>query len=544
MSSETTAPTESGNWTRLLIVFLVAFDAAAFWQWAGGAYQSEFGGHPQEGAHYVGALFARDAMLRGWKNASHEPHGEPGGMGARFEQTIFEQNPSVVPAVWPPSFALVQSAWAAAFGASRISVLLLVAALAAGVATFLYGAVREEFGEWAAIAAALLWLCASLVRGSYEMVMPEMLGTLTMLGATLAWGRFLDLGHVRDAVGFGILALLAVLTEGAGLAVALMAGLSLVFTWRRLSLAKWTLWVANIIPVFLGLLVWLLKVDRFDFRTRSALAHAASFYAGKLAVAAGLAVTVFAVAGVCCRCFLRSERKGRWVAIASLVVSVFAYGCARPDRMEARHVVAAAPALIMLAVAGVRSIAGLMAARAPDARGRHRREWLWILLLVLLVLPLEVLKHRRKDFSGFGPIVRMLLADAPRGARILIASDPTGEGMFISELVMNDRRRGFTIETAGLSLVTPESRKGDPRTWRERFADDRVLLDYLTNGRIQYVVLDDAVPFEQRADYHDQIRRVIEENIRNFWPGPESPIVRGGEIFGRPAKVYRVLAGG
>jgi hypothetical protein len=113
--------------------------------------------------------------------------------------------------------------------------------------------------------------------------------------------------------------------------------------------------------------------------------------------------------------------------------------------------------------------------------------------------------------------------------------------MFISELAINDRQTGFTIETGSMSLAEHGEPPGDPRKSRERFPDDGALLNYLTTGRIQYVVVDDALPYSERAGYHDQIRRILEDNVRNFWPILESPITRGGEIFGRPAKLYRVI---
>ena len=543
MPPETIAPSKSRAWARLLIVFVVAFDAAAFWQWMGGAYQSEFGGHRDEGAHYVAGLFTQDTWLKEREDASHRLEGARSEIGAKLPQKFFEQNPSAANGFWPPWFSVVQAAWITVFGASRLSVLLLVAALAAGVATLLYGVVRNEFGEWAAIVAALLWLCAAPVRESYAMLMPEMMGTLAMFGAALVWGHFLDLGRARDAVWFGILASFSVLTEGAGFAVGLMAGMSLLLVWRWRRLASWGLWVALLMVACMWMTVRFLNVEKFDSIARTPLAQAASFYAEKLAVVAGLAVAVFAIIGVCSRCFSRGERQGRWVAIASLVISIFAYHSVRAERMEARHIIAAAPCLIMLAMAGVKAIGVATSAQVTDATERRRRESLWILLLVLLVLPFEVMKTRRKEFEGFGAIVRTLIAEVPRDARILISSDATGEGMFISELAMNDRRTGFAIETAGMSLVEHGDRPGDAGNLREHFIEDRELLEYLTKGRIQYVVLDDSPPMKERAGYHDQIRRVIENNVRNFWPLHSSPITRDGEIQFRPIQIFRVIGG-
>lgn len=535
LSRETNSKSKFPNWARLLIVFIVAFDVAAFWQWMGGVYRSEFGGHPDEGANYVAGLLFRDAILKGGVQ----------GSGRSVADAFSEHYPKVRFGSRPPALFAIQSAWASVFGTSRVSVLLLIAAMAAGVATLLYGSVRKEFGDWAAAAATLLWLCAAVVRESYGMVMPEMLGALTMFGATLTWGRFLDLGRTRDAVAFGFLVAAAILKDGSGLALLLMAGISLVATRRWRRVARPGMWMAvAIVAVLAGPWIWRFGLGGAGLRAPSGIVQAVWFCGEKLAFALGPAVAAFAIVGVCFRCFSKSERQGRWVAIASLVAGIFVFHCLFSGGLEVRHIVPAAPALIMLAVAGARSIGDLMSARVADQKERRRREALWILLLMLLGLPLEVVKQRSKGCDGFAPIARMLLAEAPRGSGILISSDAVGEGMFIAELVMNDRRPGITVEPASVSLVEPGKRTGDPMNQSEHFPDDKDLVDYLTKGRIQYVILDDAVPYRQRAPYHDQVRRVLENNVRLFWPVFESPITRDGEIQGRAAKVYRVIAGG
>ena len=75
----------------------------------------------------------------------------------------------------------------------------------------------------------------------------------------------------------------------------------------------------------------------------------------------------------------------------------------------------------------------------------------------------------------------------------------------------------------------------------ERFHEDENLFAHLTSGSIQYIVLDSAVPIETRAGYHDQMRRVIEDNVRIFWPISDSPIFRNGEPMGHPLRIFRVM---
>jgi len=56
-----------------------------------------------------------------------------------------------------------------------------------------------------------------------------------------------------------------------------------------------------------------------------------------------------------------------------------------------------------------------------------------------------------------------------------------------------------------------------------------------------WAALDSAVPYESHASYHDQMRRVLDVNVRNFWPTHDSTLIRDGEPQGRPLKIYRVI---
>jgi hypothetical protein len=49
-------------WRRDGLLIGVFLAVAVAFQWLGGVYQSEFGGHPDEPAHYVTGLFVRDAI--------------------------------------------------------------------------------------------------------------------------------------------------------------------------------------------------------------------------------------------------------------------------------------------------------------------------------------------------------------------------------------------------------------------------------------------------------------------------------------------------
>ena len=77
------------TWLCWLIAFVVAFDLAFAWQKLTGAYDSEFGGHPDEAAHYVTGLFMHDAIGTGFAYARGGFHGSPVKMGKEFADGFY-----------------------------------------------------------------------------------------------------------------------------------------------------------------------------------------------------------------------------------------------------------------------------------------------------------------------------------------------------------------------------------------------------------------------------------------------------------------------
>src|SRR4051812_44677913 len=144
---------------RALIVFIVAFDLAFLMQKWSGAYDSEFGAHPDEAAHCVTGLFVRDAFAEAGKYVRGGFHGSPAAVAKEFADEFYQHYPKVALGVWPPAFYVLQAAWTFPFGASRFSLMLLMAALAAGVATIIFEATTRRFGTWPAVAAVVVWMC-------------------------------------------------------------------------------------------------------------------------------------------------------------------------------------------------------------------------------------------------------------------------------------------------------------------------------------------------------------------------------------------------
>lgn len=527
----------------LLIVFVLGFDVAFLWQRAGGAYDSEFGAHPDEAAHYVTGLFVRDAVTTIPAVVTSRSIAPLKAFGPDAPDGFYAHYPKVALGVWPPGFYLVQTAWTFPFGISRTSVLLLMAALASGVGVLIFQTLRREFGVFVGGIASLLWLSAPLIRMYYGMVMAEMLCAFTMFAATMFWGRFLDTRKTREAVLFGVFAAAAILTKGTGLALVLMVVLSILVSRNLAVLRERGTWVgAALVAILAGPWTWYFRKagtqvggwsDNSGGFSLDFTLKALPFYARHLALATGIAIAVLAIVGIYARCIKGGEHRGRWSAFASLVFGVYVFQCLIPVGDESRHIISATPALVVLAFAGLEWV--LSASRITAVGKKHA---LLATVLLLLSMPVFMLTRVNKDTGGFATLAEWIVTNAP-SSRVLVCSDAEGEGMLISEIAMRDKRPGITIERGSKSLVDPKGRTWDGRNLKERFDADG-LMAYLASGKIDFLVLDSAVPERRRVGYHDQMTRVVEDNQLAFWKILESPINRAGDAMHRPLRLFSI----
>ena len=527
-------PKDTRPWVISLIVFVLAFDLAFAWQWSFGAYRSEFGGHPDEAAHVVTGLFIRDAVIEAWHYAAGGFHGSPIRIGKEFADRYYTHYPKIGLGVWPPFFYLVQSAWTLPFGASRTSLLLLLCALAATLAWLLFRVLRGEFGIGLASASAAVLISLPLVRSYYGMVMAETLSAVLMFGAMVAFGNFLDREKRSDAIWFGVLAALAILTKGTGLALALAAPLAMLFSWRLSLLKRPVLWVAVLIVLAvagpwtwatrnLGKGGWLQPNPSLSFTAR-----ALPYYAEKFGLALGLVVLLLFGLGVVVKVHHCGQYRGRWAAAGALIVAVLVFQSIAPVGFEARHLIPLLPAALMFAAAGFDFVSKKLGAGWRSAAFAA----LVLTGTVWTLLPITI-----KGSAGFAPLAAAMLADAAPGDVALVSSDATGEGMFIAEVALHESRPGHVIQRASKSLASS--------TWSGSgyspfFGRDDEVFNFLTSGKIQYLILDDAVPDEKRREHQDQLKRVIEAHPDRFLTVAESEILRGDQRQRVPVRLYKI----
>src|SRR5262249_23904585 len=120
-----------------IAAFAVLFGFVVTLQALGGAYASGFGGFPDEPAHLVTSLMARDFIA---------------GLDFRhpwqFAQQYYFHYPKVMIGIWPPVFYGALGLWFLIVGASRSSAIMFIAIVATTTACIIYFSGRRLIGRW------------------------------------------------------------------------------------------------------------------------------------------------------------------------------------------------------------------------------------------------------------------------------------------------------------------------------------------------------------------------------------------------------------
>jgi hypothetical protein len=229
------------------LLFAALFFVSLSFQSHSGAWQSDFGGHADEGAHVVTSLMVRDYLAGGFLETPHP---------MRYAQAYYARFPKVALGHYPPGFYLAASVILLPFR-SGAAFLLLMNALAAGAALLVGGfAGRMGLGRIASVAMAFAYLLLPQTRTYTTIIMADLLLVLLALLAARSFARFVRSGTARDSLLFGLWAALAILTKGSAIGLALLPPLALVIGGRADLLRSPRLWLAPI-PVLLLALPWI-----------------------------------------------------------------------------------------------------------------------------------------------------------------------------------------------------------------------------------------------------------------------------------------------
>jgi hypothetical protein len=449
-------------------------------QWRCAAFRADFGGTPDEPAHYITGLMVHDYLAAG----------APSGPMA-YARSYYQHYPKVALGHWPPFFYVIQAVWELAFGPSRVSLMILMAVIAAALATVLCDAVSREYSPGAGICLAVIMITTPAMAEYACMLMAETTMALLVFLAVLAWSSYFEKERWQAAGWFGVWSTLAVLTKGAGIALALLPPFSVLLT-RRWSLARrFSFWLPAILVIAFAGPWYLLAPDaQHESVARFGgihflvprIADTLAAWWRMLGIVPALASIVGLVAwGLR---FRRGAAGDKCMAAACMLGST--YLCRiTVGAWEARHLLTTLPLLFLFACAPATWLFSV-----PLRPLSRRARALLAGGVTATMAAANIYALPVKAQLGFAEVAQRL-GSAPewRDAVILVCSDATGEGVLISEVAMRERRPGHVIERASKVLADV-----DFMGWHYRslFRDEDSLLRYLESVPVRVVVIDEA----------------------------------------------------
>jgi hypothetical protein len=406
-------------------VFIVYLCVVLAGQYLSHATQLGFGAYPDEPSHYVTGLMVHDYLLSGMKESP-----------LAYARSYYSYIPLLGIGHWPPLFYAVEAGWMLLAGTGRGGLLIPIALIAALLTFLLYAAAVSEIGRLCAFLTASWLLFLPVVRWSDDLVMVDTFAALTVVAATISFGRYLDSERTRDAVLFGILAGLAFLSKPVAICLVLVPPIAVALTGKYRLVRKFSFWLpAPIVLAMAGpwylytLPMALYGQSKTGFREFAAAAvpivlrqtwHELGFL--MLLSVVGLAVWVRRGKAIA----------GRTASLAALPAALLVALVAAHVDHEARHLIPGLAPLIVAAGVG---------AWWPLSWLGARTGYKWMPLAGFLVCTVAVIAQSRlpklvRSDDGVAQLAAQLLDEAPKsGFTVLVAgASGSSEGRLIAEI--------------------------------------------------------------------------------------------------------------
>ena len=509
-------PKRAPFWSAPLF-FALFLSATVALQVAGGCYRSEFDGYPDESAHYITGLMVHDYLASG---SPVHPSGQENPL--RFAENFYVHYPKVSIGHWPPLFYLLQAAWMLVFSISRVSILALMAVTTAAVAQAMFLAARRESGVLLSAALGFLWISTPFVQANTGMVMAESLVALTALLAMLALGRYLDRERPRDALWFGVWTLLCILTKGDGWALAVAGPLALALSRKWHLLRRGALyWAAAIVALAIPWQLMTLSMVEEGWEDRPGILYSLRALGSFFALLAGgvgwvaFALALLGAAVLCVRPFVRGGAvAGFWAAAAAIAASGLLLHAAVPAGIESRRLISILPEFLLLAGGGIAWLSR-----------RTSFRWAEYALTAAMVCGFlfQSFSAPWKDGNRLSEAAAKILSLQPdRGGVVFVSGSTSGEGSFIAEVAMRERRPGHYV-LRGTKMLVKSGWAGHDQ--KPVFGGSRQVAEMLDNWGVN------AIAIESGAGGDSLSRSILLEAIaaaRAKWVEvPLSPAAEG-----------------
>ena len=520
-----------------LFIFTAFLFTTIGFQWAGGAFDSEYGRKPDEAAHYITGLMIRDFIVSlDWSKP------------LQFAENFYIHYPKVAIGHWPPLFYLIEAIWFLLFSPSSASVLLLMALFSSSLAFILYQVVRKRFGERIGFFTAFLLLTVPFIQQYSGVVMLEIPSAFFAFLSLLYYGRYLNKENNRDAVIFGIFASLTILTKPIGLALALVPLLSVLMTRRYRLLSRLSFWLPVVIvgvacaPWYLFSLEMAKKGMIEESLSLHQIFPTVLIYLQSLSGIIGIGLILFISIGfsVFMASILSRSNGGNgvWIANGAFIIGLWGFICVvTVHAPEERHLCVMLPSAFMFLAAGICKSAKIFRV-FPASLGVKRS---FASGTAVLIFIFEIFAIPSNAFVGFAPVVQDTLLTNPKfkDSVMLIASDPRGEGAFIAEVASSEKRPGHVVLRAS-KFLTDSNWNGDE--FEIYFNTTEDIAKALENIPVGIVAIDLSTPVQaERRESEVLLLETLESSSEKWEMIGVYPIVRDGETFSEGVKLYRLI---
>jgi hypothetical protein len=444
-------------------------------QSAGGAYRAEFNGYPDEAAHFVTGLMVHDYLVA-------LPRENPIAWAAHY----YLHYPKVAIGHWPPLFFVMEALWWLIVPPSRWSSMVLnlgMGALAAALFDRLIsrrlisrrlapGAAGTAWVRAYAVGAAVLLIIAPVTQQSLSLSMADLPGLLWAVLFLDACCTLLERPSRRALILAGLWVICGLLTKGTAVSLAGALPLAFVLARKRPGVPWRSVWGTAAAVAVLGFgWYWLEgEVLHHDLQRLGGIGYHWSLRINLFSALAGPGLLVLAAGGIALAVWYRRPAA---VSAAATLISAVLCSVVIGAYDEPRHLILALPAVLLLAVeallwleSGTGLELGPETFRSPaaasgvyPARVELRESpgggtgWpglrRWALLAAVPALAFFPFKLFRQQPAGFA----RLLTRIPHPGRMLISASVDGEGGWIAEVALSERRPASVVIRATKALA-------------------------------------------------------------------------------------------
>ena len=519
-------------WPKRLIVLAVFLGVILWLQAMSGTYHSEFGSHPDEAAHYVTGLMVRDYLTTGIpKNPM------------RFAEAYYDHYPKVALGHYPPVFYVFEAVWSLVFSGSRTSILVFMALQSLALSAMVFLSLERYAGFWLGVAGGAFCALAPLTQQYDSMVMADAMLAVFCFLSGLAFVRYIVANRPVDSLLFGVFASAAILTKGSALFLAAVPLAALILCGRLDLLKRWSFWIpAPVVAILCGpwmALTYKIAGDGWTGDTIPVFFQkAVPYFAAGWVHIIGVALILPALVGILSNRLFRWAKPEPGLAAFTAVMTAIplcltAFSSLVPAGLELRYLLPGLPCVVALAILGIAAIVRVF----PDLSSSRRVRLQWALVAACAIGFLGVtFQIPRKSFTGFREVAEELERSQPKEpCEIIVSSDARGEGALVSELAMNGRKPAWTVRRASKLLAASD--------WMGRgytllFENEEKLSDYLQKAAISWIVIDESIPSDLRAEHHKLLENTLLKNPEKYRLIKSFSVIRGDASSASGVRLY------